>query len=402
MDPFQGQPLVSFLSFATIFFIMIERMGDRTKGLIKVEQNKLLFGLFVSIVLSHLSHTYLAGLIDSVSRFVVIIILYLIVLNTVASEVRFKVTIWTLVLLNVALVFQGIHQTQFGYGWAGQGLIPGNNPNNPDEWRIKWIGIFSDPNDLALTFCMAAGIVMSFVFSKAGFTQKMISIPALFLLIYGIFLTNSRGGMLALMAMIFFYFVKRTKKFIFGSVVGGLAVIGLLTFGPSRMALLTVSEESAYTRIDLWYEGIMMLKANPLFGVGFNMFTDQLPQTAHNSYILAAAELGFLGLFFFMGLIYVTFRELSIIQQGSERFKNYAFALQSALIGYCTASFFLSRAYVIIPYLIFALTGSLFYVAQRFEKTIQYEFNKREIKNTFWLSVGTLVFIYGVIKWGLA
>jgi O-antigen ligase len=200
------------------------------------------------------------------------------------------------------------------------------------------------------------------------------------------------------MATIFFYFVRRTKKYILGSILGSVGAAAIFLLGPSRKAIINVEEASAYNRVELWYEGILMMKSNPLFGVGYGMFTDQLPQTAHNSFILAGAELGFVGLFFFVGLIYASFKALSLVQRADVRLETYATGLQAALIGYCTAAFFLSRTYVILPYMLFALSGSLLYIAQKRNPQVTFKFTAKDAGFTVLWSLGILVFAYVLIK----
>ncbi len=58
-------------------------------------------------------------------------------------------------------------------------------------------------------------------------------------------------------------------------------------------------------RVALWQKGIEIIRAHPLLGVGmgnYGQFTDN-GLTAHNSYVLCAAELGFFGYFFWLGMI---------------------------------------------------------------------------------------------------
>lgn len=396
---FYGMRLINGLAIATIMFLTFEKLLGRDVGLVKVSQNGLMVGLFGCVLMSQIVHTYFAGLISSFSRFSINFILFFLLLNTINSTRKFKITIWFIFLLIVSLVFQGIYQKQFGYGWAGQGMTIGSKGG--DDWRINWIGIFNDPNDLALTFVMGIGIIITFLFGKSSFMQKIVGFPAVGLLIYGIYLTNSRGGMLALMTAVFFYFIRRSRRFVLGAIVGSIFVFGLFTFGPSRMTMLSSSEDSAYGRIELWYEGIMMMKSNPFFGIGYNMFTDSLPQTAHNSFVLAGAELGFIGLFFFVGLIYVSFRQLSIIQQFDEEWKNYACSLQSALVGFCAAAYFLSRTYIILPYLLFALSGALFFIASQKNEKIKYKFTGKEMRRTALISFGIILITYGIVRIGI-
>jgi O-antigen ligase len=167
------------------------------------------------------------------------------------------------------------------------------------------------------------------------------------------------------------------------------------------MALLSIQEESAYSRVDIWYQGLLLMKSNPLFGVGFNMFQDELPMTAHNSYVLAGAELGFIGLFFWIGLLYVAFKQFTLVQKCQTGLKKYALGLQSGLIGFCAAAFFLSRTYIILPYLFFALGGAIFYLTKQKNSKLSYNFNFKEARTVFFLSIAILMTIFTVIKIGL-
>jgi putative inorganic carbon (HCO3(-)) transporter len=200
---------------------------------------------------------------------------------------------------------------------------------------------------------------------------------------------------------VLFYFTKRTRKFVLGGVIGFILAAVAVAFGPSRMAMLSVEEASAYNRMDLWYQGMQMLKHNPLFGVGYNMFQDQLAQTAHNSFVLAAAELGFFGLFFFVGLLYVSFKELSLVQKSDVALKSYALGIQSALVGFSAAAFFLSRTYIILPYMFFALAGALFFIARQRNKKIAFNFAMKDARNTAVLCLGVLLLVVIATKIGL-
>lgn len=395
MPAFLNQPLVDILAVTILIFLFLELLAKKDAGLIRVPQNGMIFFLLLSVLLSHAVHTYLQGMIDAFNLFIVNVLLYFILLNAVNTERKFKVAVWFIVLLILVLMVQGIYQVKHGLGWAGQGLTI--DPHHP-EVRINWIGIFGDPNDLALTFVMAAGIVMAFIFGKSHVIAKVVCIPFLWLLIYGIFLTNSRGGLIAIMVTVYFYFVRRTRRFVLGSIVGCLLAATLFAIGPSRAAIISSSEASANNRVQLWYEGIKMIKANPVFGVGFRMFEADLPQTAHNSFILAASEFGFLGYFFWTALIYCSFKELSLIQMYDQRLKTYAIGLQAALVGFCAAAFFLSRTYVILPYMLFALSGSLFYLAQRRNKNLSFKFSDKDIRNTMILGMLILLTAYVIIK----
>lgn len=398
VEVFYNKPLVDFLAGGTIFFLLLERLNSRRSFLVQVPQNKLILGLFLSILMSHVVHTYFGGLMLAWEHFLPIFILFFLLLNSINTKKKFGMIVWLMIFLIAILVPQGMYQLERGYGWAGQNIT---HDFHRQEYRINWIGIFNDPNDLALAFVIAIGFLLAFAFGRIMFLMRVASLGLIGLLSYGIFLTNSRGGLLALMVTIYFYFVKRTNKMVVGSIIGAILAFAVFAIGPSRKALFNVEEASAASRVELWYGGILLMKANPIFGAGYDMFTEDLPQTAHNSFILAGAELGMVGLFFWMALIYSSYQGLSTVQQKDPDLRTYAIGLQSALVGFMAAAFFLSRTYVIVPYLLFALSGALMDIARQRNKDIVYSFGKAEVKGTILWCTGIILTAYVIIKIGL-
>ncbi len=102
-----------------------------------------------------------------------------------------------------------------------------------------------------------------------------------------------------------------------------------------------------------------------------------------------------------MGFLYSSYKELNVIQEKAVRFKTYALGVQASLIGFCAAAFFLSRTYIIIPYLMFAMAGSLMYIATQQDQTVTLEWTKKDWMNVFWLSVGVVVMVYIAVKGAL-
>ena len=85
-------------------------------------------------------------------------------------------------------------------------------------------------------------------------------------------------------------------------VAAAIAVPVLVAF--TRLAEVDAEEASAQGRVDAWYEGIQLLTEHPVFGVGWGMFSDyNFGLTAHNSVVLAMAELGLVGYTFWLALV---------------------------------------------------------------------------------------------------
>ena len=177
------------------------------------------------------------------------------------------------------------------------------------EWfyRLRGLGEINDPNDFGqLIVCV---IPLMFIFWRA---KKMIRnivcvILPVCVLLFGVFLTHSRGAFLALMAVA----VVAARRRI-GTLPALLVAVGLFV---AAMALhftggREISAESGADRTELWGAGLQMLKSHPLFGVGFGNFAGLSPAiTAHNSIVVCAAELGLFGLYFWSLFLFPTVRD---------------------------------------------------------------------------------------------
>jgi len=396
---FLNKPLINWLAIAIVIVLVIKRTGNQSALLMKVPHNVFMLGLFFSVLMSHVSHTYFRGLINSFNDFIVPFLLFFIILNSLDQKWKLWAVLWEIVILSSLLVWQGISQLKMGVGWAWQ--VPTIDLER-GEIRINWIGIFNDPNDLALLFVMAAGFLLPLVFRRSNFFLKILSAALITWLGYGVYLTNSRGGYLALVATVFFFFVRLTNKVFWGSVLGGIGAVAVFVLGPSRLGLISSGESSAYGRLELWYWGLQKMFHNPVFGVGYNMFMEDQSLTAHNSYVLAAAELGFIGLFMWVGLIYISYKGLSVVYQKSDSLKTLSMGIQSSLVGFCAAAFFLSRTYVILPYLLFALSGAAMNYAKQTQPDLNLNFYRKDYFKIFWICVSILLAIYILYKTGLS
>jgi len=392
----RGVHAIQIVSACTIFFLVFEAAGSR-KGrfLARVPQNGLMIGLYFSVLMSHVAHTYFAGLTYSFWDFLIPFILFFLLQNGINTERKFKTALWFMVLLIVTLVPQCVYQAHHGYGWAGQQIT---YQAYEDIYRVNWIGIFNDPNDLALLFVIALGFLLPFVFGKVKFITRVFNLGLIAALIYGIFLTNSRGGYLALLVTVYFFFVRKSGKLVLGSIVGGIMALALLALGPTRMGEVSTTEASASSRLDLWYGGLQLFKHNPIFGFGYGRFMEDLPQTAHNSYLLAASEIGIMGMFCWVGLIYISFKGLNKILNVYPEVKNYTLGLQSSLVGFSAAAFFLSRTFVILPYILFAFSGALAAITKDKYENVTFRFTRQDARDILGACFLCLLVIYLIVK----
>ena len=171
--------------------------------------------------------------------------------------------------------------------------------------RIRGLEFINDPNDFAQL--MVALIPLLFFFWRKGqpFPSVMLVGPPLAVLLVGTYYTRSRGGVIALMATVVVA-ARRKIGLVPAAVIGGIIFLGALAAGMSGGR--EISAESGADRIELWAIGTHLVKLHPLFGVGLGSFREYAPNTAHNSVVICAAELGIIGLLFWVMFIFTTVR----------------------------------------------------------------------------------------------
>lgn len=236
--------------------------------------------------------------------------------------------------------------------------------------RVRYRGVLQDPNELSL----AIGITLPFAFA---FFERRRSTRRLALLIVSLIListctvyTQSRGGQLVFLAVTGAYFARRYGAR--GLLVGGvLGAPMLLLGGRSGEA----ADASSMQRIEALYEGMTMVKRFPFLGVGSGQFTQHHAETAHNSYVLAPAELGIPGMIIWTTLMFLSAKiPIQALRRATNPapdelpfppvVKSWAMALVAALVGLLIGIFFLSFCYHPVLWIYVGLTGA-FYAAVR-------------------------------------
>lgn len=232
------------------------------------------------------------GIVDALQRMVPAILLFVVISGCVRSLSELRTYSFVLIACACVLVLHGHLQVTTGVGWTGEPLIDG---------RITYSGIFNDPNDIGLLLVVALALAIFVARTVAGRVAKLVMLAAMGSLLYGVYLTDSRGTLLAVLTVLGLETWRAYGKTVV-LVLGAAAVPVLIAF--TRLATLNAEEESAENRVEAWYDGVQYLVARPLFGVGWGMFADENGGlTAHNSIVLAMAELGLPGYVFWLAFV---------------------------------------------------------------------------------------------------
>jgi putative inorganic carbon (HCO3(-)) transporter len=243
--------------------------------------------------------------------------------------------------------------------------------------RIRGNGIMQDPNDLAM------GLVTSLPFLWMAYRRgrRMRNLFCVWmptaLLITTMYYTRSRGGVIALLAVLGLMFSRRISR-VKTIILVGILGVALIAAGATGGRSISGDDDSSEGRLSAWGQGFILFFSSPLLGIGYNRFTEYNEITAHNSYVLCFSELGLAGYFLWLLILVASLLQLSALKKtegtdpAAESIRQWAGTLQLCFCGYLVAGFFLSRSYVYILYVLAALTGALTMLARREELTFEF------------------------------
>jgi probable O-glycosylation ligase (exosortase A-associated) len=250
-------------------------------------------------------------------------------------------------------------------------------------------GMLEDNNDFSLALCMALPLLIHIGATEQDKHLRRGIWLAAPLTAFTVIMTTSRGGFLALSAVIFML-VWRSRNRVAAFSVGGVALlIGLMFIPPKyydRLTTLTSKESieadgSAMGRIAAWKTGVAMATNNPLVGVGMNQFQANYNQykttnaeaarVAHNAYIQVWAECGTPALLLYLFLIFSTLWRLRRLRKDALQTYNsswiisYAAMFEVSMIAFVVGSTFLNRATFDLFYHFVAITVAFEAIARR-------------------------------------
>ena len=363
----------------------------------KTDSYNIIFLAFIIVLIfSKILTGWLGGSVAVFYLMLPTIVGFYLVSITCTTISRWDNVVFYLILLTSFISLQACIQIQTGTAIGGlepalrAGLDEdGNRILTP---QARWWGILRDPNDMG----MALTAVLPFLFDKIHQT-KILYLAPLILTFAAIYFTNSRGTILGTLVAIGLFYVLR-KRSLKGLIMAAIIGVLVLAMGPSRVSDISAGDSSSQSRLEAWYVGIQLFKSNPFFGVGTYNFNDYHNLTAHNTYVLLLAETGFIGLFLFTLVVgvplYTALRIIYEVDDDVER-SNLA-AATSSLGALCFTIIFISRPYILQPYLYSILTISYLRIKER-ERFIHHV-SKIKIKYVIGVVLGEILLFYGMVR----
>ena len=317
-----------FMSFA--LHSPTSRYGPRDRDSNTVPRY-LILAIVALVVMMFISMTVATSISDSLKE-IVKWLEFLVLVLLGAQYLRTRRQIWTIIVI---VILAGITQAFYGYIQAFYAIGPAAFIRDAS---LRVYGTFGQPNPFAGYLNLPLSIAIALLLLGSNWKTRILAALAVISIGYAEYLTQSRGGEIALTAAIIFIVflgfprLRSLKGLIF---IAALSIVELFLAGviPQRvlnpvykiLGLTQISftapsqaDYSTAERLAHWIAGIHMFLAHPWLGVGIGNYPDVYQNYyitifvnslghAHNYYINVAAEMGAIGLTVFLLFLFALF-----------------------------------------------------------------------------------------------
>ena len=267
------------------------------------------------------------------------------------------------------------------------------------NWRgaVQWLGNYGGSNTTALLFISILGFSLGLFFRGERFGIRLFGLLASALIGWAFFLTDSRGGFLAFLAILGGYTYLRMNMRLRTFIPLALALAVLAIVLKPEPEGRGIGESTTPERVELFHQGLQMFKKNPILGVGTWQYPRHNPvgKTAHNFYLATLAETGFFGAVLLTLMYYYPVRSLlkylHMKEKGTAEY-NTAAMIIVALLGVGVCTFFLSAKNE-IPYYMLGIAASLPH-----SERIAHKLNGREVMLIILINILLIATIYTLIQ----
>ncbi|HUB81506.1 MAG TPA: O-antigen ligase family protein [Bryobacteraceae bacterium] len=353
------RPIV-VLAAVNLPLAFLSRVQAPEVGKLRV-QPVLVFLFFVFTCLALIPHRLFGANLTTLTELLPNVLAYFFGIIHFRTPPRLRLVRAVLVFLALFVLVNGVFQLPYAHAIGADTpyvSVSGHGADNM-EFRIRGLGMLQDPN----TYGQFVLLIFPLLFvakNETGLGAGWAAVvPVSVLFLVAVYLTGSRGAVLGLLVILGLFLIKRLQKAgaLIISLFGGLALLAVNAYNTRHISL-----SGGMDRLAIWSDGLSYFKESPIWGIGPRNFMDRFGMTAHNSFLLVAAELGFIGLFLWVSVSVVAFVQLN----GVERLKNvdpavrrWAVALKISLGSYLFTSFFLSRAYELPLWMLLGMCGGV-------------------------------------------
>jgi probable O-glycosylation ligase (exosortase A-associated) len=313
---------------------------------------------------------------DTFQLMAVNFVIFLIATNVVNSFNRLNKIVWLLLLIHFYFALKGIYNFSALQSVVGSQVTSG----------YVGSGFIGDENDYALSFNVMIPFAFFMLIYSRSRVKKFVSAILLLAFIFAVASSFSRGGWIGLIAVIVYCILSAKRKMV---TLGYTLLLGMafVLYAPSSYweEIETIKETrkgTAEARRRYWEAAFQMYLDYPIVGVGAGnggiwmpkyVIGYEFPETQwgrafHGTIPQVMAELGSLGLGFYLLMIFYAIKYLNRAKKRKftgehDDFGGYlANSIRGGIIAYLVTAIFLSTAYYPQLWTLFTLTIVLFYI----------------------------------------
>jgi putative inorganic carbon (HCO3(-)) transporter len=361
-------PFAAIIAAVTVVSLVLSR-EEKKLPMTPVTWTFIAFIVWMSIASIFAIHLDQIG--DQLIKVYKIMGMTLVVMMLIKTRKHIEALIWTIV---ISIGFYGVKGGFFTIRTGGADRVWGPS------------GTFIDGNnEIALALVIVIPLMYYLVTTTKNRWGRYAFYASMFLCALAALGSYSRGALLAIGAMGVFLWLKSKEKVTLGLVMA-LAVPVLLVLMPSqwyeRMDTINdyQADASAMGRVNAWRMAFN-LASDRLFGGGFEIYDAGVFQryapnpadvhAAHSIYFQILGEHGFIGLFIYLLLGFLTWRSASWVAKNTARLADMKWAnsmatmIQVSLLGFAVGGAFLSLAYFDVPYYLMAAVVALRILIQK-------------------------------------
>lgn len=193
--------------------------------------------------------------------------------------------------------------------------------------RAGAYGMYLNHNDYTFIVIQILPFLFTLRRIETGFFRRLIFLLGMLACVLGVFLSLSRGGILALVlefTLILFIAMKGKRRFLWLPVLAVVAIVAIAYLWKARAENQPGdydAKAAESSRFEFWESGLLMLEKHPLLGVGSRRFSEysafygeitsfRIGRNSHNTYIEILAGSGVLGFVPFMLFAYMLIKEM--------------------------------------------------------------------------------------------
>jgi len=378
-------PVLAFIPWAKLFVIGAAIGSFQSKEPVSSSSSltKYYWGLILVVFFSASFAEFPDIAFDQFSVVLNWLIIYYLFIRIVTSKFRFFIVILLIMLASYKM------SQHAAFSFARRGFTF-------ERWGISGTpGFFGNAADLGVQMLIILPLSVLFFIRCScywGTFKKVFFVCFPITALTAIVATGQRNTLVGLAAicLVVSLTAKRRVRNLFLMTVFAFSLIAVMPQALIDRFDTSGKDNTSLSRLTYWARGIEFFKEHPVLGIGYNNWTayylkyhpgeslrSDTQEVAHSTPVTVLAELGILGFIFYYGIalntISLNIKSMKIANSNAEQiWKDIAFALNIGLVGFLTASLFLSVTFYPFLFIQASLSAALFNLLTR-EKQLDLE-----------------------------